>query len=117
VRSDIEVRDADGDMVQVELRGVDVYDPTTGAVRSKSPKEIALWLIDTNYNEEAFFVRHGENDPYKNLRVALNADIDPDPWTSLYSTTSNPFVRPSTGKIAVKIIDDYGDEVMKVFDV
>jgi adenine-specific DNA-methyltransferase len=57
VRSDIEVRDADGDMVQVELRGVDVYDPTTGAVRSKSPKEIALWLIDTNYNEEAFFVR------------------------------------------------------------
>lgn len=117
---DIEVRET-GEQLEVELRGVDVYDPTTGEVRSNSTKEIALWMIDTDYNEESFFVRHayftGESDPYKNLKVALKADIDPDAWAALYRTTSIPFVRPASGKIAVKVINDYGDEVMKVFDV
>ena len=78
-------------------------------------------MIDTNYNEESFFVRHcyftGGGDPYKKLKTALKAEIDPDAWSSLYSDTSQPFDRPSTGKIAVKVINDYGDEVMKVIEV
>ena len=82
---------------------------------------IALWMIDTDYNEESFFVRHcyftGDNDPYKRLKTALRADIDADAWDSLYHTTSRPFPKPVTGKIAVKVINDYGDEVMKVFRV
>ncbi len=105
----------------VNLKGVDVYDPTTGDVRSNGTDLIALWMIDTNYNEESFFVRHcyftGDHDPYKRLKTALKADIDVDAWESLRSTVSRPFPTPDTGKIAVKVINDYGDEVMKVLEV
>ena len=118
---EIEIRrDGDGRLV-VEILGVDVYDPTTGQVRSNDTNQIALWMIDTAYNEESFFVRHcyftGGNDPYKRLKTALKADIGEDAWATLYDTTSRPFPRPDTGKIAVKVINDYGDEVMKVFEV
>ncbi len=105
----------------VHLRGVDVYDPTSGEIRTADTSQIALWMIDTDYNEESFFVRHcyftGGGDPYKRLKTALKADIDADAWASLYQTQSRPFDTPSTGKIAVKVINDYGDEVMKVFPV
>ena len=110
----------DGQVV-VDLRGVDVFDPTTGEIRSDDTSQIALWMIDTNYNEESFFVRHcyftGGNDPYKRLKAALKAEIEPDAWESLYRTESRPFDKPETGRIAVKVINDYGDEVMKVFEV
>ena len=118
---DIEIRTLDDGRLVVELRGVDVFDPTTGEVRSNDTGQIALWMVDTSYNQESFFVRHcyftGGNDPYKRLKVALKADIDPDAWASLYRTESRPFERPETGQIAVKVINDYGDEVMKVFTV
>lgn len=118
---DIEVRTTDDNQVVVELRGVDVYDPTTGEVRSHDTGRIALWMIDTDYNEESFFVRHcyftGGGDPYKRLKTALKAEIDEDAWASLNSTVSRPFAKPSEGRIAVKVINDYGDEVMKVFEV
>ncbi|MEC3978199.1 site-specific DNA-methyltransferase [Amycolatopsis sp. H20-H5] len=117
---DIEIEET-GDNLVVHLKGVDVYDPTTGEVRSNDTSRIALWMIDTEYNEESFFVRHcyftGGNDPYKRLKVALKADIEADAWESLYATTSRPFTKPVTGKIAVKVINDYGDEVMKIFGV
>jgi adenine-specific DNA-methyltransferase len=118
---DIDVRELPDGTLEVELRGVDVFNPNTGEVRSSAPTQIALWMIDTRYDEESFFVRHayftGENDPYKSLKTALKADIDADAWAALYRTTSMPFERPDTGRIAVKVINDYGDEVMKVFDV
>jgi adenine-specific DNA-methyltransferase len=118
---DIEVREFSDGRLEVELRGVDVFNPNTGEVRSSAPTQIALWMIDTRYDDESFFVRHayftGENDPYKSLKVALKADIDADAWAALYRTTSLPFDRPESGKIAVKVINDYGDEVMKVFEV
>ena len=79
-------------------------------------------MIDTDYNGESFFVRHcyftGGNDPYKRLKTALRADINEDAWESIYQTISRPFPAPAEGnKIAVKVINDYGDEVMKVFEV
>jgi adenine-specific DNA-methyltransferase len=118
---DIELRDTDSGQIVVDIKGVDVFDPTTGEVRSHDTGQIALWMIDTNYNEESFFVRHcyftGGNDPYKRLKAALKADIDADAWDSLYRTQSRAFDRPETGKIAVKVINDYGDEVMKVFEI
>lgn len=118
---DIELRTTDDGEIVVDLLGVDVYDPTTGEIRSNDTGRIALWMIDTNYNEESFFVRHcyftGGNDPYKRLKTALRADIDADSWAGLYQTTSRPFTKPETGKIAVKVINDYGDEVMKVFEI
>ncbi|MGC4815606.1 site-specific DNA-methyltransferase [Micromonospora sp. DT228] len=117
---DIEVKRQD-DELRVLLHGVDVYDPNTGELRSNDTDQIALWMIDTAYNGESFFVRHcyftGGQDPYRRLKAALKADIDLDVWESLYRTESRPFARPETGKIAVKVINDYGDEVMKVFTV
>jgi hypothetical protein len=117
---DLEIRRTDSGEVVVELHGVDVYDPTTGEVRSRDTDRIALWMIDTDYNGDSFFVRHcyftGGGDPYKRLKTALKAEVDADAWASLYGTVSRPFPAPSTGKIAVKVINDYGDEVMKIFD-
>ena len=117
---DIAVTETDGNLT-IEIRGVDVYDPTTGETRSNDTDQIALWMIDTNYNGESFFVRHcyftGSSDPYKRLKTALKADIDEEAWSSLYQTTSRPFPKPETGRIAVKVINDYGDEVLKVFEV
>jgi adenine-specific DNA-methyltransferase len=118
---DIDLRRTESGGVIVDLNGVDVYDPTTGDVRSDDTGQIALWMIDTNYNGESFFVRHcyftGGNDPYKRLKIALKTDIDADAWASLYQTKSREFPKPETGRIAVKVINDYGDEVMKVFEV
>jgi adenine-specific DNA-methyltransferase len=117
---DIDLR-VENDEVSVEIRGVDVYDPSTGEVRSRDTDHIAMWMLDTNYNEESFFVRHcyftGGNDPYARLKRALRADIDEEAWATLYRTASRPFSRPETGKIAVKVINDYGDEVMQVFEI
>lgn len=105
----------------VELHGVDIYDPTTGQVRSSSTDEIACWFIDTNYNEESFFVRHayftGEDKPMEKLKKALKSEIDEEAWESIYSTKSRSFEIPSSGKVAVKVINHYGDEVLKVFEV
>jgi len=118
---DIDLLDAADGQIAVRINGVDVFDPTTGEVRSNDTSQIALWMIDTNYNEESFFVRHcyftGGNDPYRRLKLALKADIDPEAWETLYGTQSRSFDKPETGKIAVKVINDYGDEVMKVFEV
>ncbi len=117
---DIEVVQ-DGEDLRVRLHGVDVYDPNTGETRSNETDQVALWMIDTAYNGESFFVRHcyftGGQDPYARLKRALKADIDEDAWASLYATESRSFARPETGKIAVKVINDYGDEVMKVYEV
>ena len=111
---------AEGEYV-VEVRGVDVYDPTTGELRSSATDDVACWFVDTNYDGESFFVRHayftGAGDPYKKLKAALRADVDEDAWASLYSTRSRPFTAPETRCIAVKVINHYGDEVMKVYDV
>ncbi|MCI0521953.1 MAG: site-specific DNA-methyltransferase [Chloroflexi bacterium] len=108
----------DGKMT-VTIKGVDVYDPTTGEIRSSSTDDIACWFVDTNYNGESFFVRHayftGADEPYEKLKRALRAEIDEAAWSALYSTTSYPFEKPETGKIAVKVINHYGDEVLKVY--
>lgn len=107
--------------IVVEIKGVDVYDPTTGQIRSASTDDIACWFIDTDYNGESFFVRHayftGADEPYEKLKRALRAEIDESAWSSLYRTTSRPFTPPASGKIAVKVINHYGDEVLKVFTV
>ncbi|WP_244580118.1 site-specific DNA-methyltransferase [Cohaesibacter gelatinilyticus] len=110
----------DGDIV-VEVLGIDVFDPKTDEIRASGKNDIAAWFIDTDYNEESFFVRHayflGANDPYKQLKTSLKAEIDRQAWETLYRDTSRPFERPSTGRFAVKVINHFGDEVMKVFGV
>jgi adenine-specific DNA-methyltransferase len=115
---DIDVREAGEGSIEVEVKGLDVYHPTTGVLRSSSVDEIAAWFLDTAYDGDAFFVRHayftGADDPYDKLRRALRADISDEAWATIESTVSRRFPRPASGKIAVKVINHYGDEVMKV---
>jgi len=118
---DIEIREVDGGQVEVEIKGVDIFHPQSGEVRSSGPDGIACWFIDTDYNKESFFVRHayftGQNDPYKALKTSLKAEIDEEAWESLNSTTSRPFAKPEGGFIAIKVINHLGDEVMKVYEI
>ncbi|RFU14355.1 site-specific DNA-methyltransferase [Rhodobacteraceae bacterium W635] len=117
---DIDLREEEG-MYRVELRGVDIFKPATGEVVASEPDDIACWFIDTDYNEESFFVRHayfpGAEVPYKQLKTTLKGEVDQEAWDSLKRTVSRPFARPKSGRIAVKVINHLGDEVMKVMGV
>ena len=118
---DVKIKKRRNGQIMVEIKGVDVYDPTTGQIRSASTDDIACWFIDSNYNSESFFVRHayftGTEEPYDKLKQTLRAEMDEAAWSSLYSTVSRPFDKPETGKFAVKVINHYGDEVLKVFQI
>ncbi|OZA24635.1 MAG: site-specific DNA-methyltransferase [Hydrogenophilales bacterium 17-64-11] len=118
---DIDLLPQDDGKLCVKVNGVDVFKPQTGEVISDGADGIACWFIDTDYNEESFFVRHayflGANDPYSALKTTLKAEIDPEAWATLNSDTSRPFEKPKSGRIAVKVINHLGDEVMKVFKV
>ena len=118
---DIDIIDTDDEQVQVKINGVDVFHPNTGEIRSNDTDGIACWFIDTDYNEESFFVRHayflGANDPYKAIKTTLKAEVNEEAWATLHSDTSRPFAKPQSGRIAVKVINHLGDEVMKVFRV
>lgn len=118
---DIDLIRNDDDTLCVKVNGVDVFKPQTGEVISHGTDGIACWFIDTDYNEESFFVRHayflGANDPYNSLKTTLKAEIDQDAWATLNSDMSRSFAKPKSGRIAVKIINHLGDEVMKAFKV
>ena len=121
---DIEILPADDgtdDHLQVKINGVDVYHPASGEIRSDETSGIACWFVDTDYDQESFFVRQayflGASDPYKSLKTTLKAEINADAWATLHSDISRPFPKPKSGRIAVKVINHLGDEVMKVFRV
>jgi adenine-specific DNA-methyltransferase len=118
---DVDIKKQKGGKYTVEIKGSDIYDPTAGQIRSDSTQDIACWFIDTDYNGESFFVCHayftdGE-DKFEKLRKTLKAEIDEATWASLYGTVSRPFDPPKSGKIAIKVINHYGDEVLKVYEV
>ena len=118
---DITLEEVEENQLKVRIKGVDIYDPSTGQVRSDDTDGIACWFIDTDYNEESFFVRHayflGANDPYKALKTTLKTEIDREAWESLNSDVSRPFPKPASGRIAVKVINHLGDEAMKVIRI
>ena len=118
---DVEISRVGEGQLQVEIRGLDTYNPTNGEVVPQSTADIACWFIDTAYDNRQFFVRHayflGDDDPYDKLRRALRADIDEAAWSSLNSTVSRPFPVPDSGFIAIKVINHYGDEILKVYGV
>lgn len=118
---DIELQEQKDGRLRVEVKGVDVFKPQTGEVVSEGPDGIACWFIDTDYNEESFFVRHayflGADDPYDALKRTLKAEINEEAWDSLHSAVSRPFDKPQSGRIAVKVINHLGDEVMKVYKI
>ena len=109
-------------MLRVRINDVDIFKPNTGKICSDNADGIACWFVDTDYNEESFFVRQAyflgaSSDPYKALKTSLRAEIDKSTWETLCSATSRPFPKPESGRIAVKVINHLGDEVMKVFKV
>jgi len=118
---DIEILDADDGEIRVRVNGVDVFHPNTGEIRSDSAEGIACWFVDSDYNEESFFVRQayflGAGDSYKSLKTTLKTEINKEAWETLHSDTSRSFPKPESGRIAVKVINHLGDEVMKVFRV
>lgn len=118
---DIEIAERPDGKIRVKIKGVDVFDPKKGEVRSSEAKDIACWFVDTNYNAQSFFVRQayflGQKDPYGQLKNTLRATIDEEAWESLYRDESRPFEKPATRHIAVKVINHLGDEVMRVFRV
>jgi adenine-specific DNA-methyltransferase len=118
---DIDLHTETDGKLRIKVNGVDVFKPQTGEVISHGADGIACWFIDTDYNGESFFVRHayflGANDPYSSLKTTLKAEIDSEAWSTLNSDTSRPFDKPKQGRIAVKVINHLGDEVMKVFRV
>ena len=118
---DIDIVDAGDNRIRVRIKGVDVFHPNSGEIRSDDADGIACWFIDTDYNESEFFVRHayflGANDPYKSLKTTLKAEINQEAWETLHSDISRPFEKPGNGRIAVKVINHLGDEVMKVYQV
>ena len=120
-QAELELTVEDEGLVRVRVKGVDVFRPQNGEIESGGTDSIALWMIDTEYNEESFFVRQayflGASDPYKALKTTLEAEIDAEAWATLNSDVSRPFEKPKTGRIAVKVINHLGDEVMKVFGV
>ena len=118
---DLDIRHQPDGKLVVEIRGLDVFDPTSGDIRSGGTDDLACWFIDTAYDGDSFFVRHayfcGGDEPFDKLKRALRAEIDEGEWSKLYTTTSQPFDPPKSGKIAVKVINHYGDEVLKVYPV
>jgi adenine-specific DNA-methyltransferase len=119
---DIAIEPAEGDLIRIRINGVDIFDPTSGEVRSSDDpaEDIACWFIDDDYDEESFFVRQAYflgRDPYESLKRALKAEIDDAAWAELNSTVSRAFPRPRSGRVCVKVINHFGDEVQKVFDV
>lgn len=116
---DIQVHEEADGCISIEVAGIDMY--KGGEIVGSDADDIAVWFIDTDYNYESFFVRHayfpGANDPYKALKTTLKAEIDADAWESLKRTRSRPFPKPASGKVAVKVINHLGDEVMKVVGV
>ena len=118
---DIDLLPQDDGTLRIKVNGVDVFKPQTGEVVSDSIDGIACWFIDTDYNQESFFVRHayflGANDPYSALKTTLKAEVDPEAWATLNSDLSRPFNKPKSGRIAVKVINHLGDEGLKVFKV
>ena len=118
---DIALVHTEDDLFTVEIKGVDVYDPKRNEVRSDNSDAIDCWMLDTDYSGEAFFARQvyfpGREDVYKAFKVFLKNDIDEEEWASVARSVSRPFARPKSGQIAVKVINHFGDEVMKIFEV
>ena len=104
-------------MYQVELLGLDVFDPVTMDAAHRSGNDVPAWFLDTDYNglcfhvSQAFFPR---TSAWDNLKKALKSEFEESVWEHLSGTTSAPFEAGENRQIAVKVIDDRGNELMVV---
>ncbi|MDI6771104.1 MAG: site-specific DNA-methyltransferase [bacterium] len=110
-------KNGDGPLYRVELRGLDVFDPVTMQNDHRKGDDVPAWFLDTDYNDlvfrvsQAFFPR---TSAWDNLKRALKGAYDDSVWEHLAGTVSEPFASGESRKIAVKVIDDRGNELMVV---
>lgn len=114
---EIEMNRAKDGLYQVKLIGLDVFDPASMEVNHRSGDDVPAWFLDCNYNDLCFHVSQAffpRTQAWDSLRKSLRATYDETVWDHLAGDTSAPFAGGSTGKIAVKVIDDRGNELMVV---
>lgn len=106
----------DGEL-QVEMEGVDIYDPVTNTVRSTGAEKVAAWFVDANYDGRCFCITQAffpDKKAWVKLSKALEGTVDPERFEAFAGTVSLPFPKGSHGRVAVKVIDPRGNEVMRV---
>ncbi|QJB27551.1 site-specific DNA-methyltransferase [Limnospira fusiformis] len=112
---EIKVHSTEDGKYQVELLGLDVFDPTTMEVESQPGKNVPAWFLDTDYNglcfhvNQAFFPR---TSAWEGIKKALKGTYDDEVWEHLAGTKSAPFEPGEYKEIAVKVIDDRGNELL-----
>ena len=121
---DVELVERSDGTCQVALQGYHVYDPGSGNVRpGGKPTDIDCWMLDTDYDGKSFFARRvhfpgkSADRQIKRLKAALGARVDPAQWAHMESLTSGPFPRPAGGRVAVRIVTAFGDEMLCVREV
>jgi adenine-specific DNA-methyltransferase len=109
----------DGEL-QVEMEGVDIYDPVTNTVRSTGAEKVAAWFVDANYDGRCFCITQAffpDKKAWEKLSKALVGTVDPERFEAFAGTISLPFPKGSFNRVAVKVIDPRGNEVMRVHKV
>ncbi|HXE51759.1 MAG TPA: transposase, partial [Tepidisphaeraceae bacterium] len=115
-RINVSPPDADG-MYRVTMEGVDIYDPVNNTIQSSGADKVAAWFLDSDYDGRTFCVTQAffpDRSAWDKLARALGDAIDPERFEALSGTTSLPFAAGKHRRIAVKVIDPRGNEVMAV---
>jgi adenine-specific DNA-methyltransferase len=113
---DIEIIKGEKDTIQVKVNGFDYYNPITGEIESGATKQVAMWMLDTDYDEQSifpeqvFFPVSDTKRDWTKLAKALNGTVDEDLLELYTGIVSKPFKPGENKKIAVKIIDNRGIE-------
>ena len=117
-----EIVGKEGRRFTVEVKGFDTFDPQSGNLSNGTSADIDCWMLDTNYDHQAFLARKvhfpnsGGERQLKRFKTSLNRHIDTEEWNAMLSLKSSPFDHPKTGKIAVRIITTTAVEMTKVYE-
>jgi adenine-specific DNA-methyltransferase len=117
---DVEVRERKDGLYEVEVHGFDYFDTAKGDLVSGGKSKIALWLLDTDYDErslfphQVFFPMAGAKDGWFKLRKDIRAELDESRLQEFHGTVSLPFAAGENRKVAVKVVDDRGIESLKI---
>ncbi|TXG84355.1 MAG: site-specific DNA-methyltransferase, partial [Thermomicrobiales bacterium] len=107
-------------LYEVELKGLDLFDPQSMDTESVGGENVPCWMLDTDYDGMSFYatqVFFPKTSAWDNLQRSLKATFDDSVWSHLAGTVSEPFALGDRRRVAVKVIDERGNELMRVLDV